>query len=288
MWCIEIYNDLEWIKQNKDSLHPKFDIGMQFETAADLKTRLQVFGDDFEVKFVRIILHVESKEETATFINTQLHKIQTSLEVFISIVQQFPFEFNKLPGTRNIFIFYGQFDEKSNKPVEITPVYKQVKLNYETLKFALGSQFPGLESYLVYIQRGMDTRLDWDYRWINYYKICELRFNSAGKKLIQSAEWKSFLGRFESELKPLSKEKQNYWGLIEEWRVLAYHSSGKGGKVNFGNPFDSNAVRKLVETLPIMEKFAHTIINELPGNNKLKFNQKSEVKLVNKDELVKL
>jgi hypothetical protein len=270
--------------QNKNNLKPKFEAGMHFQTSACLKSRLQIFGDEYAVKFVRLILEVDSKEETEDFINKHLHKVQTSLEVFISIIQQFPFKFNKLPGTTNIFISYGEFDEANNKPLEITPVYRQVKLNYDALKFSLAGQFPGLESYLVYLQRGMDTRLDWDYRWINYYKICELRFNSKGDKLIKSENWRLFLNRFNHELKPFLKSKQSFWGLIEEWRVLAYHSIGEGGKVNFGNPFDSSAAKKLIETLPIMQKFAHTIINELPGNKNLIFNQNGEVKMFKKDE----
>lgn len=277
MWCIDLFHDLEWTKQNGKTMKPQIEGNLTFATSPHTKAKLQIFGDEYEVRHARIVLDANSKEETEQFINNHLHKIQTSLEVFISLTPRQPFYFKKVPIGHGILMSYGEYSPgSSNPPLEITPVYGEPQqFDYNFLKNALASQFPGLETYLVYLQRGMDTTLEWDYRWINYYKICEVRFNAQGGKLVNSPGWRQFLAYFEDKLKPyLVSPQQKLWGLIEQWRVLAYHSIGEGGVVNFGNPFDGSAAHTLVKTLPILEAMAQKIINDLPENRTgLKFFQ---------------
>lgn len=269
MWSIDLYNDWEWVKLNGKIMQPRFEGKLSFETAPEVHPKLQIFGSEYEIKHARILLDVTTKEDAEKFINFQLNKIQTSIEVFASIITGQPFRFKKVPGYHGILMIHSEFNADNPEPAQVTPQYAEpIKFNYKVLQHALGSQFPGLEKYLVYIQRGMDPTNEWDYRWINYYKVCELRFNASGRKIIHSHEWKEFLTHFSEKLKPYTKNKQKLEGLIEEWRVLAFHAIGEGGAINFGNPYDGSAAQRIIESLPIMEQISQKIINELPENTR--------------------
>jgi hypothetical protein len=147
-------------------------------------------------------------------------------------------------------------------------------MDYEALKKCLGLQFPGLEPYLFFFQKGIDTNLEIDYRWLNYYKICELRYKTGSKKLDHEPEWRAFLEHFRTNIEPFALSKtQEIWAVIESIRGYAVHSISGRGKINFGNPYEKKDNAKLVSTLSIMERIVHKILNDLPGNKGFRFFQ---------------
>ncbi len=246
---------------------------MLFQTDSDKKATLQIFGSDEEPKHTRIILDVNTKEEAEDFYK-HLGKIITSIEVFTSLIKKEPFYIRRFPNSTQYMTSYGEYSSENAAPLSIQTVYQPQTMDYEALKQGLGRQFPGLEPYLFFFQKGIDTNLEIDYRWLNYYKICELRYKTGSNELDHEPAWRAFLENFRADIEPFAVSKtQQIWSVIESIRGYAVHSISGKGKINFGNPYEKKDNAKLVTSLPIMERIVHKILNELPGNKGLTFFQ---------------
>jgi hypothetical protein len=97
MWCIDIYHEIEWTSDNWGKIYPKIEANLHFQTDPHRKASLQIFGSDEELKHIRIILDVITKEEVEDFYK-HLDKIITSIEVFTSLVRREPFYVRRLPN----------------------------------------------------------------------------------------------------------------------------------------------------------------------------------------------
>lgn len=265
MWAIDLYHDYEWIKQNGSTAEPRIHLPINIGSLPNLNAQLFIFGTDTEFKHAQIQLDVKTKEECEEFFNQKLHFIVTSLELVLSIAYGQPFHFYKIPGSTNTFVSYGEIIDAKHQPLQITPQFSDIKLDYEFIKQALGHRYPGLEDYELFFLRGVDTTLDHDYRWLNFYKIFERKFNKKGKnKLINEKSWIMFLEQYRKDIKPfLSNDSQTLQGLIEELRASAAHSI---------NGLDTRiANKRLSATLPLVVAMSKQILNEHENNKGLIF-----------------
>lgn len=273
MWCIDIYHDIEWIKENWGKSKPNIEANMRFQTDPGKKATLQIFGSEVELKHIRIILDVNTQEEVEDFYK-HLGKVITSIEVFTSLIKREPFYIRRLPQSTSYITSYGEYNPDNPPPLSMQLVYQPQPMDYEALKQCLRLQFPGLEPYLFFFQKAIDTNLEIDYKWLNYYKICELRYKTGSKELDHEPAWRAFLEQFRADIEPFAVSKtQEIWAVIESIRGYAVHSISGKGKINFGNPYEKKDNAKLISSLPILERIVHKILNELPENKGFKFFQ---------------
>lgn len=273
MWCLDVYHDVEWIKENWGRIKPEIEANMRFQIEPDKQATLQIFGSGEELKHIRIILDVNTQDEVEAFYK-HLGKVITSIEVFTSLIKREPFYIRRLPHSTSYVTSYGEYSPDNAPPLSMRLAYQPRPMDYEALKQCLGLQFPGLEPYLFFFQKGIDTNLEIDYRWLNYYKICELRYKRGGKELDHESAWRAFLEHFRADIEPFAVDKtQEIWAVIEAIRGYAVHSISGRGKINFGNPYEKKGNDSLISSLPIIERIVHKILNELPENKGFKFFQ---------------
>ena len=260
MWTIDLYHDFAWTNELQQEVSPKLSINLRFFDPVDLEAKLMIYGTEYEFKYARIELDLNSKEEVEYFQSKNLHKIINSIELALSISYQEPFHFNKIRGTNHTIISYGKIKDDTHIPLRIEESKALSPLDYSSIEQLITSRFPGFEDLELFFIRGLDTTLDPDYRWINSYKLLEKYF-SAGKKakLINNDVWIKFLESFRGELDIFLSTNQSLQGLMEELRASAAHS------IEGLDPRVANA--RLESTLPIIIKMAKKVINEHPNNS---------------------
>ena len=143
-------------------------------------------------------------------------------------------------------------------------------LDYSALERLVRLTFPALDPYTFFIQRSINHALDDDYRWLNTYKMCEMRYASSapGHKLINSSDWRSLLKRHEHVFTSHMRPKQTVWGFLEEIRAAAAHSI-----VGQTTPRGTGIDHRIGATLAPLQRVAMDIVNELPGNPGLRFHE---------------
>lgn len=276
MWTIDIYVDPSWIRDHyRDEPQAIFPVTLMDSQGSAPEASLRVFGDRQSVRHIQILIPFDSKELVEDYIRRFIKGTLTrTLELFISVLSRGPFHLYQLPGTTLGALSYGEVPPGTeNIPLHLEPQFdSQFVFPYAELPIMVESTFPTFYNYASYLQYGIDTSLPTDYRWLNFYKIAETRFNADGKGLSRSVEWQAMCMQFGSEIQPfLSSSSQQPWNFLEGVRASAAHSISRGGDPGYGHPEGGKAGRLLTQTLPVIFKMAIRVINTLPENVGLKF-----------------
>ncbi len=264
MWLIDLIHDPEWIKALDGRLPaPKLRINTQSKSDPTLDSELLIYGDESLRHFRILVKHASNKEECEIFVQKQLNKTICTIETVVTMATGRAFDIWRPFNSPHIIQFIGEVDQYGNDPVPIVELNKAFQpIDYAKVLQVMAIQFPGSEDYLFFFKRGIDHRLDADYRWLCLYKICELRFHPGGKVHLYSVpEWKAFLSSLQTIISPYLPPARNADGYIEELRKVAAHI---GRHDLFGHD------PRIEETLLLMQHFACEIINNLPGNPGIK------------------
>jgi hypothetical protein len=257
MWCIDIYSDFGWINEHWP-VDQKLQLPMNFETWPGTKFTLLVYGDDFEIKHLRIKTELTSKEETERFMSEKLVMIKNSFETFTGIIGGKQMNFGSIVDGRLMITFHHEGDGPPCKIME-TVSGEPIKFDYQSFAQVLGLQFPGFEPYCFYLNMASNPKLPVDYRWLNYYRILETRFNQSGEGLDYSDEYRAFL----TSANRITK------GKIAEIRG-SIHAFARGATPGIGQ-YDSKYAKEMERTLLDMQVLALEAVNTHPSNRGYKF-----------------
>lgn len=254
MWFIDFYLDYNWI-QSVWPIAPKRKIPIKAKAFPGCDFTILIFGDDYGIKHVRIIGDLHTKEEVEKFINHYRQKIQNSIELIHGSMTGDILSF-AIVG-KNMLISYGEYTPDS-KPLTITQKLGQPALfDYSRFENAFRGQWSGFEPYCFYLRMAFNETLPIDYRWLNYYRILETRFNTTGDGLDKNPEFLELL----KKANVLSKRQlMDIRGSI--------HAFARGGHAGIGQ-YESKYGEKMEETLPAMRKLAAEAINTHPDNHGL-------------------
>jgi hypothetical protein len=268
----DFFISLDFVKQHQERPEPQFVLAMKFKSRPDVAGEAFVYGDDDGPKHLQIVVKGLSDERDASdFIDPRWRDFINSLEVSASLISGQNFKVTPIEGTGMVVMVSHEFDGNNHwPPARIELSYASAApFPYEELRKVMGSHFPELIPYLFYLRRAINPTLDKDYRWLNAYKICELRYNPDGTGLSKNKEWKTFVKRFYNKLKPYGRSS-GAEGIVEQLRTLAAHAVSRGGINGYGTSLGKTESKRIEDSLAVIMEIAATIINELPGNQGLK------------------
>ncbi len=260
MWTIDFYSDYKWIKE-KWPLEAVLSLPMKFSTFPGKVFTLLVYGDESGIKHIRINTELESKEEVETFTSTKIMMIKNSFELLTGMLAGDKINLSPLSHGDRFLISYGEGDVV---PLHIEATMgQQAPFDYDKFSTLFKSQFPGFEPYCFYLNMASNSQLPVDYRWLNYYRILETRFNQTGDGLDKNSEYKNFV-------------KQQ--GVITTGKNAeirgAIHAFARGATPGIGQ-YNSKYSGEMETTLPAMERLAYEALNAHPDNQYLRFSPRA-------------
>lgn len=271
MWFIDIFHDHEWLGKINGRLPAEtFRTTIGFESDPLLKAELLMFSDVGGPRHFRVLLPTTNTFDGCQhFIAHQLNKIIASVETVISLQIGIGFEIHRPFGTSHVTLGSGEYLVGDEQIAAVINTNIHTKTDFDpsvTGRILTSVQRPGVENYLFNLKRGVDSRLDLDYRWTNYYRICERRFCGNGKVSLQKEmAWEVFLRArivVVLSLAPDIRHGQTPGGYLEELRAIAMHTNGQS---IFGHD------QRLERSLPLIRFLATEVINGLikDGGTKL-------------------
>lgn len=257
MSSIDIFSDIGWVNEHWP-IEPRLELPMKFETWQGKEFTLCIYGDDFEIKHLRIKAELSSKEETERFVSEKLRMIKNSFETFTGMIGGKQMSFASLMGGTQMLVSCQEGDVPPWKITE-TISGAATKFDYRSFEQALRLQFPGFEPYCFYLKMASNPKLPLDYRWLNYYRILETRFNESGRGLDSSDEYKDFVASM----------NRITWRKIADIRG-AIHAFARGARPGIGQ-YNSKYDKEMERTLIDMQILALEAVNTHPSNKGYKF-----------------
>jgi hypothetical protein len=146
-------------------------------------------------------------------------------------------------------------------------------LDYKNLALGMAAWNVDLKPYVFYLRRLFDIGFPLDVRWLNGYRLLEWHFVQSRAQLQKSPAWRTFLGRFATQLQPIAKPNQSLWGLIEEARASAAHADIDDRPEAERSADPMTVMQKTFRTL---EEMVMTVLNEHPAtaNGPVRFHRR--------------
>lgn len=259
MWSIDIFIDCEWLNQQSWPIEAKAVIQAKFQTIPGLIVEEKFYGDKYAIKHVRLTGNFTSREQVEDFNAQKISMLRNSIELMSGLVSGKPVDFGLFGTTTFPVIFFEHTEVQNEKPAVITPNHYLVPFDYKAFLGAMSAQFPGFETYAFYLKNASDVRLPLDYRWLNLYRILEVRFNESGVGLAKNKEYKIFITSAGAEI-TLSE--------IEDIRgsIHAFSRGKKGKNLGIGH-YGSYYSKKMIDSMPKLEKLAHMILEQVMQEN---------------------
>ena len=107
MWFADVFCDLEWVNQRKGVLGPAR-FRLRGARSGSVAIELLYFGDDHDVKHLRVILHTDARETADRIIDLNAQTWVASLESAIMMQTGRPFHVVHLPAPQQFAIGVGQ------------------------------------------------------------------------------------------------------------------------------------------------------------------------------------
>lgn len=253
MWSADVHLDPEWISQYWPTA-PRVVIPIKFESYPKADISLLIYGDDFDIKHIRLKTNFCTKKQIEKFVSEKRTTIMNSISVFSGLVCGRMVKFGRFGGhTKDIVSFF----KGGGIPLQIKETLTPAGIfDYSAFSQAMSCQFPGFEPYCFYLKMASDITLPLDYRWLNFYRILETRYNPGGKRggLKHNIE-------FQNSIKKLNCVE---FGTIEKIRG-SIHAFARGGTPGIGQ-YDSKYPKAMESSLHCMHLLVIDAIDTHPDN----------------------
>jgi hypothetical protein len=258
MWHLDIVCNLCWLSHTKGDLGvPLLKQALQCE-GMDKPVLYLVYGTPYEIKHLRVVFHVESKEMVDSCIERNLQYWIRLLEATTSLVAEKTTGAEIWPGTNSILTFLGEGGEES-LALGITPKYGPVvALNTDTMEKCLGNWKKVAEPHLFYFSRFMNASLPVDVRWLHGYKLAEWHFQRGGDGLAKNPDWQALVSDLEEHVADYLRPRQKVHNLIERARAIASHAISEPSVQDERLRMPGNLVQW---TFPLLEHIVMHILN---------------------------
>jgi hypothetical protein len=223
---------------------------------------------------VRVLMDTNDRRAAETCLDLNIQTWVAGLETAVMMLTGIPFHVARMPGTHAFAVALGEGAADVSALIINPLVNPPQPIDYQRVAYGLSAWDAETQHHLFYFRRLVDDSLPLDVRWLNGYRLLEWHFVRDRAGLSRSADWRTFVARFETELAALARPGQSAIGLLEEARAMAAHA---------GLDDRSEAERKLdprnamERTFRILERLVMTVLNEHPGraNHPVRFEPRS-------------
>jgi hypothetical protein len=272
MWVADIYCELAWVSERKGNLgEPRYRLTRGVSRSPGVAIDLLLYGDDQQLRHVRMLIHTDGKEIADRCIDLNVQLWTNAIEV--CMILQTGKSFRVALGEENM-VMVALLEGDQNSPAPSGQLSAPANpLDYRNLALGMAAWNADLKPYVFYLRRLIDIGFPLDVRWLHGYRLLEWHFVQSKAQLQKSAAWRTFLGRFATQLQPLAKRNQSLWGLIEEARAAAAHA-GIDDRPEAERLADPMTVMQ--KTFRTLEEMVMTVLNEHPAtaNGPVRFHRR--------------
>jgi hypothetical protein len=258
MWFADIFCNIAWFTERRGDLgRPRGRVALP-TIGHKISVEMLVYGDDFNVCHLRVLMNTSEKEIADACINDNLQFWIRNLEVATGLLAATSVSAECLPNTTSYMVMMGEGDETASGLCVELLFSEQQPIDYAALAQMFTCWKPAAIPHLFYFSRFLDKRLSPDVRWLNGYRLAEWHFQQ-GAGLQNNERWRMLLEEHRAELQEHLRDGQTLHGFFEETRAMAAHA------MLDRRPVEQRAAKRgdqVVWTFKVMEKLVVQIMND--------------------------
>lgn len=260
MWFADIVVDLAWFSAAKGKLGESRSRATQAVPDSDIECTFLLYGDDLEVRHLRVLLHTESEEPPHEILNAHIHRWVNLLEVATGLVGARTASTASLGrNTTGMMVWLSQGGETADS-VQLDPQYEPpMLLDYDAAAKMMAAWEPDFRVHLFYLGRFLNHDLPPEVRWLNGYRVLEWHFRRGAIGLAKDPGYRALLDQHGAGLDALLARKQDRKGLIEQVRAMAAHSILSSSEDPRNDDGPANLINKTFQSL---ETLVMAVMNE--------------------------
>jgi hypothetical protein len=271
MWFVDIIVNLPWFVERNGKLGEPKSRATQVIPGSAVDNTFLLYGDDHEIRHLRVCLHIDSSEPPDEIVNANIHRWVNLLEVASGITAERTATTASLgPNTLGMMVIVGEGDETADS-CQITPQFKPpAPLDYAAAAKMMAMWEPDYRVHLFYLGRFLNRDLPLEVRWLNGYRAMEWHFRRGAVGLSKDPKYRAFLEKHGDALDSILGLSQDRKGLLEEARALAAHAI----LARTADPKLQDASTNLLNrTFQALETLVIALMNEGTGG-RIKFSPK--------------
>lgn len=251
MWVADIFVDWSWLLDHPALLGEPQGRATQKVFDPDLDAQFLLYGDDEQVRHLRIVLNTDDKATADACLNKNIQRWVNSLEVASSIAtRHFSTADTFGPeGSLTFVVIDGPGDEHSALPSMEIMRSISPKADLKAAAQLMSCWKPDFQVHLHFLSRFLNKSLPIDVRWLNGYRVLEWHFLRGEVGLQSSTAYREFLAQHGVGLDGLAKNRQSKHGLIEQIRAQVAHALVAAATA----PDQARPADLVVATFPLLE-----------------------------------
>ncbi len=203
MWFADIYCDIDWVAGRNGQLGPRrMRLSGPRSASLGFAIEFHFFGDDYAVSHLRVLMDTEDRRAAETCVDMNIQTWVAALETAVMMLTGRPFHVARMPGTHTFAVGLGE-GTADGPALIVNPIVNPPQpIDYQRVAYGLSAWDGETQHHLFYFRRLVDDSLPLDVRWLNGYRLLEWHFVRERAGLSRSADWRTFVVRFETELVP--------------------------------------------------------------------------------------
>jgi hypothetical protein len=256
MWFADIVLDLAWFADRRGKLGDCRSRASQKVAEPELETEILLYGDDYIIRHLRVLMHTDQKEVADACINRNIQAWVNTLGVASSLATAaFSTVAHPQKNSVSFMVLQGEGDANSESVVLELQQGVLQKADYGSAAKLMVGWKPEFRTHLHFLQRFLNPELPPEVRWLNGYRAIEWHFCEGTTDLERRPAYLSWLETHGAGFDPFLRPGQKRKNLIVEIRGSAAHAVVSGDQGDL-----------VVKTFPAMEALIAALMNEGAGD----------------------